>query len=161
VKSQVIDKNDEIIEMLRSESILQRRHIDLLEAQHSALLAGDEARFAEVYHVYEQFLCELEKQAEWRRRMAPEEGASLRAEMKSWSVDKRKKGSVLLDSIAASLEKVARLAEQNTVMLNNQLNYIQFMMSIIVRASRGSQSYAPKGMMAPSFTENLFVNHMA
>jgi ribosomal protein S18 acetylase RimI-like enzyme len=160
-KTQPVDLITETLNMLKSEDKVQRRHIELLEEQRIALLAGDEARFAACYENYEVFLLDLEQQANLRKQVLPDENISLRSEMMGWPAAKRKAGYALLDSITLLVEKVKRLADQNCGMVSNQLNYIQFMMSVMVRASRGNQTYAPKGRTSPIHAETLFVNHMA
>lgn len=151
----------EIIPLLKSELILQRRHLALLLEQRSTLLAGDQAAFAKVHARYDRFTDELEAHARYRRQALGSETIPLRPIMADWSAKDRKLGYALLDAVKRVIEQVHKVAAQNSQMVSNQLTYIQFILSVMVRAGRNNGGYSSPIGNGSAYTENIFLNQVA
>jgi hypothetical protein len=147
--------------LLKSELIIQRRHLALLIEQRSTLLAGDQEGFARMHTLYEAFTHELELHACRRVRILGGETIPLRPLMAKWAPRDRKLGYDLLDAVRKVIQQVHKVAQQNSQMVSNQLTYIQFILSVMVRAGRNNWGYASPIGNGSAFTENIFLNQVA
>ena len=151
----------DIIELLKSELLIQRRHLDLLNQQRKALLEGSEDEFACQQTAYEAFTYDLELNARRRRKILGPETFPLRPIVGTWSVKERRLGLELLDANKKLIVQVHKVAEQNAQLVSNRLTYIQFILSVMVRAGRNNWGYASPIGNGAMHTENVFVNQVA
>jgi hypothetical protein len=149
-----------VLNLLRAEVTVQRRHLQLLLDQHSALLASNQPAFAAAHARYEAFSVELEAHALLRRELLGET-KSLRELVNTFSPSEKAAGNALLDGLARLIDRLRLIAVQNTEMVSNQLQYTQFMLSVMVRTGRRNSNYGPATLTGPAPCENIFINQVA
>ena len=149
-----------VLNLLRAELTVQRKHLQLLLDQHSALLASDQPSFAVAHAKYEAFSADLEAHASLRRELLGET-TSLRTLVNTYATNERAAGNALLDGLARLIDRLRLIAVQNTEMVSNQLQYTQFMLSVMVRAGRRNTNYGPATLSGPVPCENIFINQVA
>ena len=150
-----------VLNLLRAEIAIQRKHLDLLIEQRTALLANDSQAFAVAHVKYELFGGELDAHAAMRRATLGSDDVSIRAMVAEWPKNEKAAATAMLDRLAGMVTRLKNIADQNTAMVSNQLMYTQFMLSVMVRAGRRSMGYARPLTPPSTYTENVFINQVA
>src|SRR5579884_4237014 len=101
-----------IINSLRNELSLQKRHVNLLRAQNAALIACDRTQFFALFEGYSEFLAELETHASERNALRA--GAESLAELTAgWPEEERQTLRKLSHDIQRALESARSISAQN------------------------------------------------
>ena len=149
-----------VIEFLRLELQLQRRHYRILQEQHAALISRDRPRFAAAQMHYSGFLAEAKTHADNRFRLFGPANASLRQRMGQWSERDRGAGIAVIEAIRNTLERIQLIGRQNAAMIENELRYGKFMFDLYIEATRKQATYAVRGTQ-PVRSETLLINQVA
>jgi hypothetical protein len=149
-----------IIDILRAELQLQRRHTQILQEQHQALLVGDRAWFAMTQRLYIQYLADAKRHADLRLKVLGPPTVPLKKRMSGWSPRERTAGFALVDAIRALIENVRLLGRSNAAMIENELRYGKFMLDLYLEATRKQSNYAKRGLQ-PIRSANLLINQVA
>ena len=129
----------QIIQVLRDELALQKRHCKLLEAQEQALLACDRGRFAALQEEHCGMLAALEAQDDARRAALKDEGGAplTLSALKERLPETSLRGlPAVEDGLRQTLDRVQALTRSNQKLIQNELNYLAFTLDLFVEAGR-------------------------
>jgi len=157
---QIENEPKSIIEILRSELQLQRRHYQILQEQHAALLVGDRQRFAVTQQMYSHFLADARRHADARALVLGPVKVNLKDRMVAWTSRDRVAGIALIEAIRDLLDKIQTLGRSNAAMIENELRYGKFMLDLYMEATRKRSNYAKRGFQ-PVKSQNLLINQVA
>jgi len=129
----------QILQVLRDELALQKRHCKLLESQEQALLSCDRGRFAALQEEHCGMLAALEAQDGARRAALRDEAGvplTLSALKEMLSESSLRGLPALEDGLRGTLERVHALTRSNQKLIQNELNYLAFTLDLFVEAGR-------------------------
>jgi len=128
-----------VLTLLRNELDLQTRHMKLLEAQQTALLACDRPRFCEMKAEQELMLQLLDAQQTAREAEMVDGNGNLLAisALLERTPEKQQRALGLVrDSLIKTINRVQELTLQNKQLIENELEYIAFTLDLFVEAGR-------------------------
>jgi hypothetical protein len=144
----------QVLQILVNELSLQRRHRQMALDQNAALIACDRNRFAMLHQQHAILLGELEIQNKLRSAVF---GAKRLADIiKYWPVGDRQSAVRIAKEITSLAADIRRTSGQNSKLIGNQLNYIDFMLGILVKTHRKGCMYGPQGMQTTNRGNLLF-----
>lgn len=149
-----------IIEILQKELTLQKRHIELLQTQHGALISCDRAAFAAAQKDYVRLLAEVKRHAAQRSLALGGNTPPLKERIAAWPQRERAQGEALLVAIFTLIGRIKLVSLQNAAMIQNELRYGKFMLDLYIDAARKQSNYAKRGMQ-PMKSVTLLINHVA
>ena len=154
-----------ILKVLQDELKLQNRHLRLLEAQHSALLACDRPRFCGLKEEHALMLSLLESQEAIRCSVMRDEAGntvSLSALLREIPQISHRNILAVSQELKRILGRVQVLGQQNQKMIQNELEYIAFTLDLFVEAGRKADvSYANYGGRRPTVGTRMFLDRLA
>lgn len=137
----------QILQTLRDELALQKRHCKLLEAQEQALLACDRGRFAALQQEHCEMLAVLEAQDAARRAALTDEAGvplTLSALKETLPATNLRGLPSVEDGLRRTLDRVQALTRSNQKLIQNELNYLAFTLDLFVEAGRTADNgYGP------------------
>jgi hypothetical protein len=128
-----------VLKLLRDELDLQTRHMKLLEAQQTALLACDRPRFCEMKAEQDLMLRLLDAQQTAREAEMVDCNGNLLAitALLERTPEKQQRALGLVrDSLIKTIKRVQELTVQNKQLIENELEYIAFTLDLFVEAGR-------------------------
>ena len=150
----------EALNLLRRELALQKRHLQLVKEQNSALIAGDRARFERLHRAYVRFVTELDAQCSDRTKTFGCSMTPIILLFYGWSGAERSAGVALATAVHQVLAEIQDVVNQNNTLIGNELRYIEFMLDTYIEAGRKTNGYARQGLF-PRRTEHLLLNKCA
>jgi hypothetical protein len=132
-----------VLKLLRDELDLQTRHMKLLEAQQSALLACDRPRFCEM-HAEQQLMFQLldAQQTACEAELQDSNGnlIAISALMERCPEKQQRALGLVRESLIKTINRVQDLGEQNKQLIENELEYIAFTLDLFVEAGRKAKN---------------------
>lgn len=128
-----------VLKLLRDELDLQTRHMKLLEAQQSALMACDRPRFCGMREEQDLMLqlLDAQKTAREAELMDPTGNLMAISALMERCPEKQQRALGLVrDSLTKTIKRVRNLSDQNKVLIENELEYIAFTLDLFVEAGR-------------------------
>ena len=128
-----------VLTLLRTELEIQTRHKKLLETQQEALLACDRPRFCGMKAEQDLMIQLLDAQKTAREAELAEPNGNLlaiSALMERCPEKQQRALGLVRDSLIKTISRVQELSEQNTQLIENELEYIAFTLDLFVEAGR-------------------------
>jgi hypothetical protein len=132
-----------VLKLLRTELDLQTRHLKLLEAQQTALMACDRPRFCGMQAEQELMLQLLDAQKTAREAEMQDASGNLMAIsvlMERCPEKTQRALGLVRDSLIKTIKKVQEISERNEQLIENELEYIAFTLDLFVEAGRKTKN---------------------
>ncbi len=145
----------QVLKLLIIDLTQQKRHLELIEEQNDALIKCDRRRFAALHERYTELLGQLETQHKLRTAvLGTGQIVNLIA---SWPESERAAATRIIQDLQKVLAEVRTVNSQNKKLISNQVNYIEFMMKVLVNTHRKGCFYGPQGHQSIN-RGNVFFN---
>lgn len=147
-----VNRRAQILGFLKAEVALQKRYRDLLVEERAALITCNREKFSGLQKAFDTLGEDMERQALLRYGVKELLRGGIERASCDWSTADKLKAQEFAARLVILVDEVRQQAEQNRILVGTELRFVDFELTLIMDALKGSRSrQSPR----PAFTPRL------